>query len=251
MIHYHGTPIGGTRKGVAEFLRGRDALVPYPRPEDMPIACENCRSVIVDNGAFTVWKQRGKLDVPGYMRFVEEWHQHPAVAWSLIPDVIQGSEADNDAMLGDWPKHINGVPVWHYHESLDRLERLSHEWRTVALGSSGEWKTPGTRSWWDRTNEAMSVLVDKNGKVRCKLHGLRMLSIKIMKKLPLSSADSTNIARNGDRVFAAPTRSQQLCNNAFRIEAVQSASHYRVRPKQSQLFTAGELTSSLGESKAS
>lgn len=235
MIHYHGTPIGGTRAGVAEFLFGRDALVPYPRPEDMPVACECCRSVIIDNGAFSVWKQGGTLDVAGYMRFVEEWYRHPSVMWSIIPDVIEGTEHDNDAMLADWPKSIPGVPVWHYHESLERLERLSHEWHTVALGSSGQYATVGNRAWKERTREAMSVLCNESGRPRCKLHGLRMLSAKVLKMLPLTSADSTNVARNGDRVFAAPTRTQRMAVNAARIEAVQSASHYRFPHRQLSL----------------
>lgn len=235
MIHYHGTPIGGTRHGVEEFLFGRAALVPFPRPEDMPIACEVCTSVVIDNGAFSVWTKGLTLDVAGYMRFVEEWHRHPAVAWSLIPDVIEGSEAENDAMLADWPKSIPGVPVWHYHESLSRLEKLSYEWPIVALGSSGEWKTPGTKSWKERTAEAMRVLCDEKGRPRCKLHGLRMLRASILKLIPLSSADSTNVARNGDRVFAAPTRTQRMAVNARRIEAVQSASHYRFPRKQLRL----------------
>ncbi len=235
VIKYHGTPIGGKRLGVAEFLRGRCALVPFPRPEDMPVACEECDSVIIDNGAFTVWKQGGTLDVSGYMKFVEEWYRHPAVAWSLIPDVIEGTEADNDAMLNDWPRTIPGVPVWHYHESLDRLDRLSHEWGIVALGSSGEWPVPGVGKWWDRTDEAMRMICDDKGRPRCKLHGLRMLSRKIVGKVPLMSADSTNVARNGDRVFPAPTRFQQLINNAWRVEAVQSKSHYRFRRQQLKL----------------
>ncbi len=236
MIHYHGTPVGGTRRGVEEFLHGRAALVPYPRPEDMAIACEVCTSVVIENGAYTFWKQGGSMDVAGFMKFVEEWAWHPTVAWSLIPDVIEGSEADNDAMLADWPKTVFiGVPVWHYHESLDRLERLSHEWQTVALGSSGEWPTPGTRKWWERTDAAMRVVCNKQGKPRCKLHGLRMLSASILKRLPLSSADSTNVVRNGDRVFPAPTRTQRMSVNARRIEHAPRASHYRFQPKQSLL----------------
>ena len=203
----------------------------------MPIACENRVSVVIENGAYTIWKQGGQLDIDGYMRFCEEWYRHPSVAWCLIPDVIEGNESDNDAMLADWPRAIPGVPVWHYHESLDRLERLSHEWPIVALGSSGEWPVPGVGKWWDRTAEAMKVVCDEKGRPRCKLHGLRMLSIKILKKLPLASADSTNIVRNGDRVFPAPTRSQQMVNNAWRIEAAQSASHYRFPRRQLLLNT--------------
>ena len=54
MIHYHGTPCGGTRQDVARFLMGRHALVPFPRQDDMGIVAEVCQSFVFDNGAFSV-----------------------------------------------------------------------------------------------------------------------------------------------------------------------------------------------------
>lgn len=52
MIHYHGTPIGGTRQDAARFLAGRHALVPFPRQDDVAIVAEVCQSFCFDNGAF-------------------------------------------------------------------------------------------------------------------------------------------------------------------------------------------------------
>ncbi len=144
MIHYHGTPCGGTRAGTVEFLACRHALVPYPRQDDLPVAAEVCQSFIFDSGAFSAWTRGEPLDVEGYTRWCDLWHRHPGFDWALIPDVIDGSESDNDALLRGWPDDIEGVPVWHLHESLDRLCRLGDGYRTVALGSSGRWATPGT-----------------------------------------------------------------------------------------------------------
>ena len=45
-------------------------------------------------------------------------------------------------------------------------------------------------------SEAMEVICDAEGRPKCKLHGLRMLDGKITSRLPLSSADSTNVGRN-------------------------------------------------------
>jgi hypothetical protein len=45
-------------------------------------------------------------------------------------------------------------------------------------------------------SEAMTVVCDSDGRPRCKLHGLRMLNPKVFSQIPLSSADSTNVARN-------------------------------------------------------
>lgn len=137
-------------------------------------------------------------DWPGYYECVEKWHRHPGFDWALIPDVIDGTEDDNDKMLGEWPEawYGFGVPVWHLHESLDRLEMLCDEYSRVAFGSSGQWATVGTDGWWKRMGQAMGAACDSSGRPKAKLHGLRMLNYRVFTQLPLSSADSTNIARN-------------------------------------------------------
>lgn len=233
MICYHGTPVGGSRQDVARFLIARDALVPWLRRDDMAVVAEVCRSFVFDNSAFSVWKRGAKLDIPGYLRWCDEWHRHPGFNWALIPDVIEGDEAENDALLADWPAHIEGVPVWHLHESLDRLDRLVSEWRTVAIGSSGTWSTPGTAAWWDRMGDAMSVACDHLGRPRARLHGLRMLNPKVFTRLPLTSADSTNASMNCGAIkrfgmYPPATSAQRAAVIADRIEINQSAEAWPV-----------------------
>jgi hypothetical protein len=246
MKHYHGTPLGGTRDEVARFLRGRHALIPYPRPEDLPIAADVCRSFVFDNGAFTVWKQGGQLDVPGYIEWCEKWHRHPGFEWALIPDVIEGDETDNDALLSEWPKSIAGVPVYHMHEKTSRLERLAEDWPIVAIGSSGVWSTPGSGGWWNRMATIMDAVCDSEGRPACKLHGLRMMAPDIFTRLPLASADSTNVAQNKNLqgrfgIYCPPTASQRAAVIAERIEAHNSAPVWE-SPAQKIMFDGfGEL----------
>lgn len=228
MIHYHGTPISGTLTDKARFLAGRHALVPFPRQDDVGIVAETCQSFVFDNGAFSAWKRGAVLDTEGYYRWVDDWHRHPGFDWALIPDVIDGDEQSNDLLLEQWPGHLPGVPVWHLNESLERLERLSREWRTVAFGSSGQWKTPGTDSWWNRIKDAMGAVCDDKGRPRCRLHGLRMLNPQIFSRLPFASADSTNAAMNGGSIarfgmYVPPTAGQRAEVIASRIESYNSA----------------------------
>ena len=239
MIHYHGTPMGGKRTEASGFLAGRHALVPYPRPEDLGAALEVCKTIVLDNGAFTVWQQGGRLDVDGYTAWVESVWQHPTFAWALIPDVIDGNETDNDAMLADWPMRIPGVPVYHLHESLDRAELLAETWPIVALGSSGQWNRPGSESWWRRIEQVMGVMCDAEGRPKCKLHGLRMLDPAIFHRLPLASADSTNAAQNGVPtrfgMYPPPTSGQRSAVIANRIESHNSAAIWQPLAKQRTL----------------
>lgn len=194
----------------------------------MGAVAELCQSFVFDNGAFSIWKKGGQLDVDGYAQWVDDWKKHPGFDWALIPDVIDGDEDSNDRLLESWPKHLPGVPVWHLDESLERLKRLSGEWTTVALGSSGEWKTPGSKVWWGRMKEVMDYITDEEGRPPCKFHGLRMLNTKVFSKLPLASADSTNAAVNGGSIsrfgmYVPPTAGQRAEIIASRVESHNSA----------------------------
>lgn len=231
MIVYHGTPFGGDRQGVTRFLQGRHALIPFPRQEDCATAFDVCQTVIFDNGAFTAWKQGEPiLDRSGYYEWCESWHRHPAFAWAIIPDVIDGSEADNDALLDEWPGHIDGVPVWHMHESMERLDRLC-QWPRICLGSSGQYATIGAKGWWKRMRSAMEVICDKAGRPRTRLHGLRMARQECTSRFPFASVDSTNVAQNASLLprygtYAAPQRWQRAEAIAYRMEALPATSFF-------------------------
>lgn len=252
MIHYHGTPCGATREDVARFLSGRHALIPWVRPEDAGTAAEVCQSFAFDNGAFTAWKSGKPIkDWAGYYEWVESWRRHPAFDWAIIPDVIDGDERAQAYLLDEWRHHFGtsavGVPVWHLHERLDRLEWLVKDYPRVALGSSGQWPNPGTDSWWERMADVMAVACDEEGRPRTKLHGLRMLSPEIFCRLPLASADSTNAVRNSNLtnrygMYCPPNASTRMAIIAERIERHQSVAVWERQP-QADLFEAIESTS--------
>lgn len=231
MIHYHGTPISGPRQDAARFLMGRHALVSFYRPDDLPAVLECCQSFCLDNGAFSHWKAgKGEVDFAAYHRWVQELAGHPGLDWALIPDKIDGEERDNRELVERWldtGSRVEGVPVWHLHESLEWLDYLVSNFRTVAMGSSGQWSTPGTTDWWGRMAEAMATACDEKGRARCRLHGLRMLNPDIFTRLPLASADSTNAAVNCGNVkrytYPSPTSAQRAAVIADRIEAHNSA----------------------------
>jgi hypothetical protein len=131
---------------------------------------------------------------------VRKWCGHPGFDWALIPDVIDGTEKENQVMISEWFKYSpvqirDSVPVWHLHESIDWLKMMTRIYPRIAFGSSGEFADPGDEKWWERMSEAMDAIC-VNGVPPCKLHGLRMLNPTIFSQLPFSSADSTNVARN-------------------------------------------------------
>jgi hypothetical protein len=247
MIHYHGTPVGGDRLDPARFLRGRHALIPFADSRDLGIALEVCQSVVLDNSAFTYWKRGGRVDVAAYHAWVHTVAGHPSLDWCLIPDIIDGTEQENVDLVTLWLRmgsRVRSVPVWHLHESLDWLEYLVTHFQTVALGSSGQWSTPGTEAWWNRMAEAMAVACDSEGRPRTKLHGLRMLNPEVFTRLPLASADSVNASLNSRTLsrfgmYPPPTLAQRSEVIAERIEAHNSAPRWCGRGAQADLW--GEM----------
>jgi hypothetical protein len=195
LIRYHGTPIT-PEAAAAEILHGRHGMVSYHRPEQIGLVAERCQSFVLDNGAFSVWRSGATLDIAGYREFVECWRWHPGFDWCLIPDVIEGDEQANRELIDEWGDYANGVPVWHLHESLDWLAELAERFPRIALGSSGEYDTPGTEAWRRRMDEAFGVLCDDLGRPRVKVHGLRMMDPTIFSRYPFASVDSCNVARN-------------------------------------------------------
>lgn len=231
MIHYHGSPLGADSANKHQFFSGRHALISYAYQQDLGVCLDVCQSVVLDNGAFTTWKQGKKFDFDSYGTWIEGLSYHPSVDWWLIPDIIDGKESDNKALAKEWLSHrFNdfGVPVYHMHESFEYLSWLMDNFPTIALGSSGEWPTPNAAKWWVRMAEIMDFMCDKNGRPPVKLHGLRMLNPKVFQHLPLSSADSVNAAMNsGDTkrygLYVPPSRAQRANIIADRIEQHQSA----------------------------
>lgn len=153
---YHGGPIT-PETCAAKVWRARCAFVSFAHPSQISVAAALCSSFALDNGAFSLWRAGKPTDWPAYYDWCEQWLAHPSCDWAVIPDVIDGDEQANDDLLADWPFRDRGVPVWHMHESIGRLERLCASYERVAIGSSGQYATVGDARWWHRMAEALDA----------------------------------------------------------------------------------------------
>ncbi len=234
MIHYHGCPLSGgtfTQRAYA----ARHAMISFANQAHAELIIEHCQSFTIDNGAFTYWKQGNSFNLDGFGEFMERWYRHPSHDWYCIPDVIGGDHHDNAKIRAAWFNTVSndiwkkGRPVWHLHEPLDVLKEMVVAWSGVCLGSSGEYSEIGTQKWWSRMAQAMDVICDEQGRPKVQIHGLRMLDNTVFSHLPLSSADSTNVARNCgiDKAWNGPYAPKSNDTRALvmmeRIEAHASA----------------------------
>lgn len=231
MIPYHGTPLTPELAAALVFA-GKHCMVSFAHPDQLPLIAEVCQSFALDNGAFSAWRSGKPItDWLPFRRWIEEWGYHPGCDWFLIPDVIDGDERDNDQLVYEFRefKH-QGVPIWHLHESLDRIERLMQlGYGRIAIGSSGEFAEIASPRWWSRMGEAMLRMCDGRGRPLVKIHGLRMLDPDVFTMFPFASADSTNVARNvgldtrWKGTYAPKNKATRGLVLANRIEAYQSA----------------------------
>ena len=227
MIHYHGGPV--TPETCAyRVWRGRHAFVSFAHPGQIELAAAICQTFALDNGAFSLWRKGQETDWPGYYEWCDRWLAHPACDWAVIPDVIEGGEDENDALLAEWPFGHRGVPVWHLNESPERLVRLAEGWPRVALGSADEWDVSIPSKCLERLYDVLPAIC-RRGQPTVKLHGLRMLSPRIVTAVPLASADSTNVARNigidgnwASGVYMPATKETRAVVLTERIESCQS-----------------------------
>jgi len=196
MIHYHGLPITPTR--ITQVIAGKHAFISFGHKSQTDIVLDVCQSFALDNGAFPAFMSGNPItDWQPVYDWVESLKDSPGFDFAVIPDVIDGDEIDNDGLINEWPHEKQySAPVWHMHESIERFYGLCHTWPTVCIGSSGAFWQVGTKQWWAKIGLALNEVVNDYGQPPCKLHGLRMLDPNIFSRLPLSSADSTNIGRN-------------------------------------------------------
>jgi hypothetical protein len=243
MIHYHGADITPQEVGRAA-LKGKHVLFSFLSPRDIKHVTGLCQSYVFDCGAYNAFTSGKPItEWEPYYDWVDEWRHHPGFDWAVIPDVIDGDERANRRLLDEWCKRFDdvnrapwakaysmGVPVWHPHESMHYLRTLAANFRTVAIGGSRRFPL-GRKAWWHRIDEAFRTLSLEDGTMTCRVHGMRMLNPKYVSRLPMSSADSSSAARNGNNrahgrgSFHAPTltRVRQIID---RLEAYNSPARY-------------------------
>lgn len=236
-IHYHGTPI--TPRSVLYELAGRHFCVSFAAPQDVEVCHKIGQSVMLDNGAFSFWRSGNpQKDWEGYYDFCREWMAYQST-WAVIPDIIDGTEQQNDALIEKWDDRMgNGytaAPVWHLHESFERLHDLiyGYEFPRVCFGSSGEYSVIGSAKWNARMNETFNRLCESamTSRMPCQIHMLRGMSLS-GSIYPFASVDSTDIARNHNR----PQNSARAM--ADRWDAQQCPGRWSVQPEQKEMVLA-------------
>jgi len=227
-IHYHGTPIT-PRRVLLEQMHGKCFCVSFFTPSDVEACHEIGQAVLLDNGAFSAWRKGIALTSTWWAKYyawAERWLAHPTT-YAIIPDVIDGDEFDQDALLAQWPFHERGWPVWHMHEPIGRLLHLLDTWPRIAIGSSGQYSRVGDPHWRRRMDETWNAIASRH-RFTPWVHMLRgMQAVKWA--YPFASVDSTDVARN----HHLPRKNARDMAEAW--DARQCPAHWEIAALQSEL----------------
>ena len=226
MLHYHGTPF--TPKETWHRLGGKHFCVSFGDPRDADRAMQYGQSVMWDNGAFIYFTQGRDPDWNKYYAFLDGKLGHPH--WAVVPDVIDGTPAENYALAKEWPHRKDlACVVWHMAEPLGQIDRLMDMgFGKLAFGSSGQYWQVGSDIWARRCDEAWNHLA-KNGLPW--VHMMRGLSL-CGDIWPFASADSATVARNYKDADTCPERMMR------NIDQVQCPISWALRPEQKGMFDA-------------
>lgn len=227
MIHYHGTPI--TPRSVLHELAGKHFCVSHASPNDAETCHQIGQSVMLDNGAFSAWRNGKATDWKSYYAWADRWLDYPTT-WAVIPDVIDAPESDQDMLASQWPHGDRGAPVWHMNETISRLLMLCEIWPRVCIGSAGDYATVGDARWCRKMDEAFNALTNRRMPW---LHMLRGMSLA-GSHYPFASADSTDVARNHNR---SQNSARKMAN---KWDAQQCPGDWAVKPVQTDAFAFGD-----------
>lgn len=228
-IHYHGTPITPNR--VLHALAGKHFCISYMRPDQIEWCDKHGQSIMLDNDAFTAWKSGKTLNQAhwqGYYDFCDVWLDRPTT-WAVVPDVIDADTQEQDALLREWPFNGRGAPVLHMDEPIGRLLRLVDEWPRVCIGSTAEYAVVGSAAWNFRMDEAWNDICRSNARTPV-VHMLRRMQT-VRWCWPFASVDSTDVARNHNRVGDALKMA-----NAW--DARNCPAKFIAQPQQMEIFAA-------------
>lgn len=166
---------------------------------------KNKISLILDSGAFSAWTKQININIDEYINFCLEHLSY--IDFIVNLDVIPGSpgkkdlpaeERERSAVIG-WQNYEymleRGIPkeklihIFHQGEKFSWLEKIANAMPYIGLSPANDRTTSEKMQWLD---ECMKYVCDENGMPIVKWHGFAVTSLKLMRRYPWYSVDSTS-----------------------------------------------------------
>lgn len=170
-------------------------LVSFAQPKELRLLRSDwdIPGILLDSGAFSVWKSGSVIDLDKYIDFIKTW-QHRLDGYFAL-DVIPASNRPEDVKravqgsLDNLQKMLDAglepIPVYHEGESLELLDfYVASGFEVIGLGATVSRGRPEITTWLDTI---FARYPDQ------KFHGLAMTQARLLDgTYPFYSVDSTS-----------------------------------------------------------
>ncbi len=154
--------------------------------------------IFLDSGAFSSFTLGVKIDLPGYVRYIQENDdiiaRDDGVVLASVLDGIGDPQETLDNQKEMERLGFSPLPCFHAGEDESFLEYYVKNYEYITLGGMVRSSPQQLMIWLDRMWE--KYLTDGSGRPRLKVHGFGITSVPLMKRYPWWSCDSSTWIQN-------------------------------------------------------
>ena len=169
--------------------------------------------LFLDSGAFSAMTKGVKIDIDKYIEFIKEWQPQGIDVYACL-DVIGDPIKTQENQIYMESKGLKPLITFHNKEDYKWLEKYVNEYEYIAIG--GIAKTGIKKSQMlNHLDKCWSIICNKNGIPKCKVHGFGITAIDMLFRYPWYSVDSTSWVLTGrfGSVFVPKYRDGQYIYN--------------------------------------
>lgn len=144
--------------------------------------------LFLDSGAFSAKTQGIEINLDEYITFVKEHLVYLSVYANL--DVIGDAEATLQNQKRMESAGLKPLPCFHYGEPIRYLQHYIDNYEYIALGGMVSGTSASLMPWLD--DLFATYICGSNGLPKVKVHGFGLTSLRLMKRYPWYSVDSTS-----------------------------------------------------------
>lgn len=158
--------------------------------------------IMLDSGAFSAWTRGETIDLGDYIKFIVRHRELLDIYINLdvipgrrggrasVREVERAAAASFENYQAMRAAGLDPLPVFHYGESFDWLERLLDSGAGyICLGGTVGLRTGVKKEFLDK---CFTRLTDREGRPFVRVHGLGVTEGKFLMRYPWYSADSTS-----------------------------------------------------------
>jgi hypothetical protein len=188
--------------------------------------------VLLDSGAFTVWKTGEEIDVEAYCDFIDMTEslrisEFLPVALDVIPgrmgqtgtltrdEIEAAARRSHENFMRMLARGIVALPVYHQGEDLKWLDKMLLETDYVGISPANDVSYEQRVVWLDEVFKHLSANYE-----RVRTHGFGVMAIGIMKRYPWTSVDSAVCTISGGKaakIFLPRATSKTVTGSDFRL----------------------------------